>query len=235
MNLRVKIRHRDPGPARTGHCGRRRRAPRPPAAALGTLLDYAAGVIPASQIRAAAAVGSIRYVSDRRPGGAWMLGKPIQVAEAHDLNSNGLKIVSNYQFGKGGSSDWLGGARRRPATRATRDAAACRRRRPGQRSDLRLDRRRPVLRAVQEPDSAVSAVLGICGRTPADGCLRQLEDDRLGTARRLGSYFWQHNWGSPKGYAHPAPICTRSRSISAASAGRGGCQRDPQAPIGQWA
>ena len=20
----------------------------------------------------------------------------------------------------------------------------------------------------------------------------------------LGSYFWQHNWGSPKGYAHPA-------------------------------
>ncbi len=37
-------------------------------ASLGTLLDYAAGVIPASQIRAAGAVGAIRYVSDRRPG-----------------------------------------------------------------------------------------------------------------------------------------------------------------------
>src|SRR5271167_1215440 len=82
----------------------------PASAALGTLLDYAAGVIPASQIRAAGAVGSIRYVSDRRPGGNWMLGKPIQVAEAHDLNSNGLKIVSCYQYGKGSSSDWLGGA-----------------------------------------------------------------------------------------------------------------------------
>ncbi|BBX54660.1 hypothetical protein MSHO_00050 [Mycobacterium shottsii] len=71
------------------------------AASLGTLLDYAAGVIPASQIRAAGAVGSIRYVSDRRPGGAWMLGKPIQIGEARDLVGNGLKVVSCYQYGKG--------------------------------------------------------------------------------------------------------------------------------------
>ena len=54
----------------------------PASASLGTLLDYAAGVIPASQIRAAGAVGSIRYVSDRRPGGNWMLGKPIQVGRS---------------------------------------------------------------------------------------------------------------------------------------------------------
>ena len=59
------------------------------AASLGTLLDYAAGIIPASQIRAAGAVGAIRYVSDRRPGGAWMLGKPIQVSEARDLERLG--------------------------------------------------------------------------------------------------------------------------------------------------
>ena len=90
------------------------------AASLGTLLDYAAGVIPANQIRAAGAVGAIRYVSDRRPGGNWMLGKPIQVTEARDLSSNGLKIVSCYQFGKGSTSDWLGGARRRPAARQAR-------------------------------------------------------------------------------------------------------------------
>src|SRR5246127_840587 len=74
----------------------------PASAALGTLLDYAAGVIPAGEIRAAGAVGSIRYVSDRRPGGHWMLGKPIQVAEAHDLDSNGVKIVACYPYGKGG-------------------------------------------------------------------------------------------------------------------------------------
>src|SRR5271169_921662 len=77
------------------------------AASLGTLLDYAAGVIPASQIRAAGAVGSIRYVSDRRPGGAWMLGKPMQINEARDLHQNGLKIVSCYQYGKESSADWL--------------------------------------------------------------------------------------------------------------------------------
>src|SRR6202011_5935005 len=81
-------------------------APSASADGLGTLLDYAAGVIPASQIRAAGAVGSIRYVSDRRPGGNWMLGKPIQVGEARDLSSNGLKIVSCYQYGKGGTADW---------------------------------------------------------------------------------------------------------------------------------
>lgn len=80
------------------------------AGSLGTLLDYAAGVIPASQIRAAGAVGAIRYVSDRRPGGAWMLGKPIQLSEARDLSGNGLKIVSCYQYGKGSTADWLGGA-----------------------------------------------------------------------------------------------------------------------------
>ena len=68
----------------------------PASASLGTLLDYAAGVIPASQIRAAGAAGAIRYVSDRRPGGNWMLGKPIQLAEAQDLHGSGLKIVSCY-------------------------------------------------------------------------------------------------------------------------------------------
>src|ERR1700742_2267137 len=84
-------------------------APSPSADGLVVLLDHAAGVIPASQIRAAGALGSIRYVSDRRPGGAWMLGKPIQISEARDLNSGGLKIVSCYQYGKGNSADWLGG------------------------------------------------------------------------------------------------------------------------------
>src|ERR1700734_3515771 len=76
---------------------------------LAILLDYAAGVIPAGDIRAAGAAGSIRYVSDRRPGGSWMLGKPMQISEARDLNQNGLKIVSCYQYGKESSADWLGG------------------------------------------------------------------------------------------------------------------------------
>ena len=84
-------------------------APSASAAPLGVLLDYAAGVIPASAIRASGALGAIRYVSDRRPGGAWMLGKPIQLPEARDLYQGGLKIVSCYQFGKQDTADWLGG------------------------------------------------------------------------------------------------------------------------------
>ena len=40
----------------------------------------------------------------RRPGGDWMLGKPIQLPEARDLYQSGLKIVSCYQFGKEGSA-----------------------------------------------------------------------------------------------------------------------------------
>lgn len=26
----------------------------------------------------------------------------------------------------------------------------------------------------------------------------------LANAAGLGSYFWQHNWGTPKGFVHPA-------------------------------
>ena len=43
------------------------------------------------------------------PGGAWMLGKPIQIAEARDLYRSGLKIVSCYQYGKQDNADWLAG------------------------------------------------------------------------------------------------------------------------------
>src|SRR4051812_18551691 len=76
---------------------------------LGVLLDNAAGVISATDLKASGAVGAIRYVSDRRPGGDWMLGKPIQLTEARDLYQAGLKIVSNYHFGKQDTADWLGG------------------------------------------------------------------------------------------------------------------------------
>src|SRR3984885_8560598 len=70
----------------------------PPASAdgWGVLLDYAAGVIPASQIRAAGAAGSIRYVSDRRPGGNWMLGKPMQISETPCLKQNRAKASATH-------------------------------------------------------------------------------------------------------------------------------------------
>jgi hypothetical protein len=174
------------------------------AGSLGTLLDYAAGVIPASQIRAAGAVGAIRYVSDRRPGGAWMLGKPIEIAEARDLNGGGLKIVSCYQYGKGSTSDWLGGAaaglqhaKRGAELHAAAGGPASAPIYASIDDDPSLDQYKnqivPYLRSWE-------SVVGH-GRTGVYANSKTIE---WAVHDGLGSYFWQHNWGSPKGYTHPA-------------------------------
>lgn len=176
----------------------------PAAASLGILLDYAAGVIPASQIRAAGAAGAIRYVSDRRPGGAWMLGKPIQLNEARDLNSNGLKVVSCYQYGKGGTADWLGGgaagvqhARRGMELHAGAGGPAG----------------APIYASIDDNPSygqyksqivpylrSWESVLG----HQRTGVYANSKTIEWAVQDGLGCYFWQHNWGSPKGYSHPA-------------------------------
>src|SRR3546814_6142054 len=69
-----------------------------------TLLDYAAGVPSAQAIKAAGYAGAIRYVSDRRPGADWMVGKPVLARETDALTAAGLQVVSCYQFGKGGTA-----------------------------------------------------------------------------------------------------------------------------------
>jgi hypothetical protein len=174
------------------------------AGSLGTLLDYAAGVIPAGQIKAAGAVGAIRYVSDRRPGGAWMLGKPIQLAEARDLHGGGLKIVSCYQFGKGSTSDWLGGA-----------AAGMQHAKRG----LELHTAAggpagaPIYASIDDDPSLeqyknqivpyLRSWESVVGHQRT-GVYANSKTIEWAVHDGLGTYFWQHNWGSPKGYAHPA-------------------------------
>jgi hypothetical protein len=174
------------------------------AGSLGTLLDYAAGVIPAGQIKAAGAVGAIRYVSDRRPGGAWMLGKPIQLAEARDLHGGGLKIVSCYQFGKGSTSDWVGGA-----------AAGMQHAKRG----LELHTAAggpagaPIYASIDDDPSLeqyknqivpyLRSWESVVGHQRT-GVYANSKTIEWAVHDGLGAYFWQHNWGSPKGYAHPA-------------------------------
>ncbi|GAS95531.1 protein exported by TAT pathway [Mycolicibacterium canariasense] len=179
-------------------------APTVAAAPLGVLLDYAAGVIPADDIRASGAMGAIRYVSDRRPGGQWMLGKPIQLAEARDLYRGGLKIVSCYQYGKADTADWLGGQSAGVAhakrgwelhTAAGGPVGA------------------PVYASIDDNPSyqqykqqvapylrGWEAVLGH-HRTGVYANSKTIE---WAVQDGLGSYFWQHNWGSPGRVAHPA-------------------------------
>jgi hypothetical protein len=178
----------------------------PPAAAdgLGVLLDYAAGVIPANQIRAAGALGSIRYVSDRRPGGSWMLGKPIQLSEARDLNQNGLKIVSCYQYGKQSSADWLAG-QSAGVTHAQRGWQL--------HSAAGGPAAAPIYASIDDDPSyeqykqqvapylrAWESVIG----HQRTGVYANSKTIDWALQDGLGSYFWQHNWGSPRGYTHPA-------------------------------
>ncbi|MGX9671232.1 DUF1906 domain-containing protein [Mycobacterium sp. HM-7] len=174
------------------------------AAPYGVLLDYAAGVLSASDIRSAGALGAIRYVSDRRPGGAWMLGKPIQLPEARDLYKGGLKIVSCYQYGKESTADWLGGhvagvqhAQRGFAlhTAAGGPVGA------------------PIYASIDDdptPEQYKAQVApylrgweSVLGHQRV-GVYANSKTIEWAVQDGLGSYFWQHNWGSPGGVAHPA-------------------------------
>ncbi|ALI27954.1 Putative secreted protein [Mycolicibacterium fortuitum] len=179
-------------------------APAAGAAPLGVLLDYAAGVIRASDIRTSGAIGAIRYVSDRRPGGDWMLGKPIQLPEARDLYQSGLKIVSCYQYGKQETADWLGGqnAGIQHAKRGWQlhSAAGGSVGAPIYASiddDPSFDQYKqlvaPYLRGWE-------AVLG----HQRVGVYANSKTIEWAVQDGLGSYFWQHNWGSPGRVAHPA-------------------------------
>ncbi|MCV7259945.1 DUF1906 domain-containing protein [Mycobacterium shimoidei] len=174
------------------------------ASPLGVLLDYAAGVISAADIKAAGAIGAIRYVSDRRPGGAWMLGKPIQLQEARDLHQNGLKIVSCYQYGKQDTADWLGGqsAGVRHAQRGWQLHSAA----GGPASA-------PIYASIDDDPSYEQYKQQVAPYLR--GWESVLGHQRVGVYANsktidwalqdgLGSYFWQHNWGSPRGYTHPA-------------------------------
>ncbi|MCB1290297.1 DUF1906 domain-containing protein [Mycolicibacterium sp.] len=171
---------------------------------LGVLLDYAAGVLSAAEIKAAGALGAIRYVSDRRPGAQWMLGKPMQIDEARDLYRAGLKIVSNYQFGKQDTADWLGGqtagvthAKRGWAlhTAAGGPVAA------------------PIYASIDDNPSYEQYKQQVAPYLR--GWESVLGHQRVGIYGNsktidwalqdgLGSWFWQHNWGSPRGFVHPA-------------------------------
>jgi Domain of unknown function (DUF1906) len=171
---------------------------------LGMLLDYAAGVISASAIKAAGAAGAIRYVSDRRPGGEWMKGKPIQMPEARELYQNGLKIVSCYQYGKQDTADWLGG-----------QPAGVKHAQRGWQLHLAAGGSygAPIYASIDDDPTFDQYKQQVAPYLR--GWESVLGHQRVGVYANsktidwalqdgLGSYFWQHNWGSPQGYTHPA-------------------------------
>lgn len=74
----------------------------------GQLLDYSAELIDPEDIKAAGYAGVIGYFSESRPG-ANFGAKPLRRDYCNQLRAFGLEIVSNYQFGKGATSDWFSG------------------------------------------------------------------------------------------------------------------------------
>jgi hypothetical protein len=203
---------------------------------LGVLLDYSAGVLSADDITSAGAVGSIRYVSDRRPGASWMLGKPMEAEEARELSQAGLKIVSNYQFGKGETADWLGG---QPAglTHAKRGvelhtAAGGSATAPIYASiddnpsyDQYKQQVAPYLRGWESVIGHQR--VGVYGNSKViDWALQD----------GLGSWFWQHDWGTPQDFVHPAAHLHQFEIDARKVAGVGvDLNNILKAQFGQWA
>lgn len=174
------------------------------AAPLGTLVDYAGGVPSASALRAAGHTGAIRYVSDRRPGAEWMTGKPMHADEASALAAAGLEVVSCYQYGKGDTSDWRGGfdAGVHHATRG-----------------LELHRAaggpdgRPIYASIDSNPSSVEIatqvvpyILGWESVVGHESTGVYANSGTIGSlhAAGAGAFYWQHDWGTPEGYVHPA-------------------------------
>lgn len=171
---------------------------------LGTLIDYSAGVPSARSILAAGHAGAIRYVSDRRPGAEWMLGKPLQRTEADDFTAAGLEIASCYQFGKAETADWRGGFEA-GVHHATRGWA------------LHLaaggPANRPIYASIDDNPTAADFtnmiapyLLGwhsVIGKENT-GVYANSHIIDLAQGEDLGSWYWMHNWGTPKGYVHPA-------------------------------
>ena len=171
---------------------------------LGLLLDYAAGVLKAADIRAAGALGAIRYVSDRRPGAEWMLGKPLQLSEARDLYQAGLKIVSNYQFGKQATADWLGGqpagiahAKRGWELHTAAGGPT------GAPIYVSIDDNPTAEQYRQQVAPYLRGWESVIGHQRV-GIYANSKTIEWALQDGLASWFWQHNWGSPRGYVHPA-------------------------------
>lgn len=72
------------------------------------LLDFSAALIDPQAIRDAGYAGVVGYFSESRPGTNFG-AKPLRRDYCDQLRAAGLEIVSNYQYGKGDTSDWLGG------------------------------------------------------------------------------------------------------------------------------
>ena len=171
---------------------------------LGTVVDYSAGVPSGAAVKAAGHMGAVRYVSQRRPGATWMLGKPVTIEETRDFAASGLATASVYQFGRAETADWIAGAagaaKHAPQAIQLHRAAGGPNGRPiyvaiddNPTRDQYVNQIRPYLQAFQLALSAAGLKTGVYGNY---NVIQWCIEDRIGT------FFWQHDWGS-QGRLHP--------------------------------
>jgi len=171
---------------------------------LGTVIDYAAGVPSAASIKAAGHLGAVRYVSQRRPGANWMIGKPVTIVETTAMARQGLQTASVYQFGRADTADWLRGAAgaavHAPQAIALHVAAGGPTNRPiyvaiddNPTRTQYVNQIRPYLQAFQTALRAAGYQTGVYGNyNVIDWAIQD----------GIGTFFWMHDWGSG-GKIHP--------------------------------
>lgn len=171
---------------------------------LGTVLDYSAGVPSAAAVKAAGHLGAVRYVSQRRPGANWMLGKPVSLKETKDFAAHGLATASVYQFGRAGNADWLAGAAgaatHAPQAIALHKAAGGPTGRPIYIAIDDNPTRAQYTNQIKPYLQAFSAALKAAGyQTGVYGNYNVID---WASKDGIGSFFWMHDWGSG-GKIHP--------------------------------
>ncbi|MER0080061.1 DUF1906 domain-containing protein [Corynebacterium sp. KPL2830] len=180
----------------------------PSAAALGpvrgTIIDFSSGVPSPAAIKRAGHIGAIRYVSNKRPGAAWMTGKPVTLQEAAANAAAGLPTASVYQFGRAETADWkqgaAGAAIHAPQAISLHKAAGGPTHRPIYIAIDDNPTREHYTQFIRPYLQAFSKALSVAGyQTGVYGNYNVIE---WASQDGIGTFYWMHDWGS-NGKIHP--------------------------------
>lgn len=180
----------------------------PSAAALGpvrgTIIDFSSGIPSPAAIKRAGHIGAIRYVSNKRPGAAWMTGKPVTLQEAAANAAAGLPTASVYQFGRAETADWkqgaAGAAIHAPQAISLHKAAGGPTHRPIYIAIDDNPTREHYTQSIRPYLQAFSKALSVAGyQTGVYGNYNVIE---WASQDGIGTFYWMHDWGS-NGKIHP--------------------------------
>ena len=180
----------------------------PSAAALGpvrgTIIDFSSGIPSPAAIKRAGHIGAIRYVSNKRPGAAWMTGKPVTLQEAAANAAAGLPTASVYQFGRAETADWkqgaAGAAIHAPQAISLHKAAGGPTHRPIYIAIDDNPTREHYTQFIRPYLQAFSKALSVAGyQTGVYGNYNTIE---WASQDGISTFYWMHDWGS-NGKIHP--------------------------------